>query len=603
MRIFLTWARDSRAGAAHDPEEVGRALREVFAPLFAAAPPPVTLEENAAAAMVWLELPVRGWAAPFAQEDGHGRAYVTDYPVGVRRALGTHGPAARRDAELPALARRLDADPAAALDALSPPFALLWWPHDRDEVLLQSDGLGQAQVFTYDDGALWAATNKVTALRALGVRLEPDPVAWAAKATAGWFPLDRGGFRHVTFGPPGARVRIDRGGVQRGAVDVLTGWLNPEPMRRTDALEAGRAALIEHIRDGAPYFQGRPEAGLSGGWDTRAVISSFVAAGVDVRPKVKGREGKFDVAIAGRLARVARLDLEVRPTAELPPERTEDLERSLRLALLWQGGHMWSENHKTFLWGDERHLDGGVLNVMGQHGEIVRGHYERRTKVWKAAGPEEYEARAVDYLMRSAPDALRDDLRAEVRELMHVAYRRAAGYGLEGLAALDLLYLLERTRRYNGASVAAQPGLAFTPFLDPALIRAAYALRAAGQEFVVRRRQVNPLHRFIIDSNLPAWRDIEFEDDMRRAVRRAARAAADGTSDDADWRAPQGKDYYDYDAYWDEVGGPLVDRLVAAEGPWTAVFDPAVVRAGDRTPPVELALVALLGEALAPVDA
>ena len=519
MRIYLLWARDSRIGAGLDPEIVARSLQDVLAPLFT-TPPPVAVEANAAAAMVFMQLPVRGWAAPFVQEDEHGRAYVTDHPVGLWRALAGRGERPRRDAELPALGRRLAADPAPVLSALAPPFALTWWPRDADEALLQADGLGQAQLFEYDDGALWAATNKITALRALAVGLEPDPVAWAAKATAGWFPLDRSGFRHVTFADPGTRVRIDRSGVHRGTVDVLRDWVNPGSMARVEALEAGRAALIQHIRDGAPYFAGRPEAGLSGGWDTRAVVSSFVAAGVDCRLKVKGQEGKFDVAIAGRLAQVAGLDLEVRPKAELPPERTEDLERSLRLALLWQAGHMWSENHKTFLWAEERHVDGGVLNVMGQHGELV-----------------------------------------------------------------------------------------FTPFLNPGLIRAAYALRASGQVFVADRRQVNPLHRFVIESNLPAWRGIEFEEDLRRAARRARREAEAAAAQDEhvaaarDWRPSTGKQYYDYDLYWAEVGGPLVDRLTRDDGPWTDVFDAARVRGGAGAPPVEVALVALVAEAPAPADA
>jgi len=608
VRIYLLWARDSRIGAGLDPEIVARSLQDVLAPLFT-TPPPVAVEANAAAAMVFMQLPVRGWAAPFVQEDEHGRAYVTDHPVGLRRALAGRGERPRRDAELPALGRRLAADPAPVLSALAPPFALTWWPRDADEALLQADGLGQAQLFEYDDGALWAATNKITALRALAVGLEPDPVAWAAKATAGWFPLDRSGFRHVTFADPGTRVRIDRSGVHRGTVDVLRDWVNPGSMARVEALEAGRAALIQHIRDGAPYFAGRPEAGLSGGWDTRAVVSSFVAAGVDCRLKVKGQEGKFDVAIAGRLAQVAGLDLEVRPKAELPPERTEDLERSLRLALLWQAGHMWSENHKTFLWAEERHVDGGVLNVMGQHGEIARGHYERRARVWEAAGSEAYEDRAVAFIMRSAPEALRDDLRDDVRDLLHAACRRAADYGLDGLAALDFLYLLERTRRYNGASLASQFGLVFTPFLNPGLIRAAYALRASGQVFVTDRRQVNPLHRFVIESNLPAWRGIEFEEDLRRAARRARREAEAAAAQDEhaaaarDWRPSTGKQYYDYDLYWDEVGGPLVDRLTRDDGPWTDVFDAARVRGGAGAPPVEVALVALVAEALAPADA
>jgi hypothetical protein len=149
----------------------------------------------------------------------------------------------------------------------------------------------------------------------------------------------------------------------------------------------------------------------------------------------------------------------------------------------------------------------------------------------------------------------------------------------------------------------------FTPFLNPDLIRAAYALRASGQVFVADRRQVNPLHRFVIESNLPAWRGIEFEEDLRRAARRARREAetAAAQDDDAaaarDWRPSTGKQYYDYDLYWDEVGGPLVDRLTRDDGPWADVFDAARVRGAAGAPPVEVALVALVAEALAPADA
>jgi hypothetical protein len=45
--------------------------------------------------------------------------------------------------------------------------------------------------------------------------------------------------------------------------------------------------------------------------------------------------------------------------------------------------------------------------------------------------------------------------------------------------------------------------------------------------------------------------------------------------------------------------GPLVTRLTHADGPWTEAFDPARVRGGAATAPVEVALVALAREALA----
>ena len=384
------WRRDSPAGARLDPGAVARSLQQTLAPLFS-APLHATTHADGAAAIVFLERPVAGWRAPFRQRDAGGRAFAVDYPIGVPRVMAAcgHGPPPA-DGELPALGRALAEDPEPLLRELPPPFSLVWWPDDGSGPLVQTDGLGRAQVLEYDDGALWAATNKVAALHALGVGLELDPGDWAVKSAVGWFPMARTGYRHVRYLAPGTQLRVERGGVRRRVDDVVREWVHPPAMGPEDALELGRAALVRHVRDGAPYFD-RPAAGLTGGWDTRAVVSAFVAAGVGVRAKVKGREGSLDVAIARRLATIAGLELDVLDEADLPPDSADALERSIRLALLWQGGLMWSEAHKAFRSGDARALDRPGVNVMGQHGEIARGAYERRIKAWKAAGPEEYE--------------------------------------------------------------------------------------------------------------------------------------------------------------------------------------------------------------------
>jgi hypothetical protein len=83
----------------------------VVAPLFAAAPR-ATVEGNAAAATVFLDLPVEGWSGPFAQEDRHGRAFAVDYRLAeklFREALAGDGvwtqlfdPAAVRGRDEPA---------------------------------------------------------------------------------------------------------------------------------------------------------------------------------------------------------------------------------------------------------------------------------------------------------------------------------------------------------------------------------------------------------------------------------------------------------------------------------------------------------------------
>ena len=598
MRLFLMWSRCSGAGARLDPGRVARSLQEVLAPLFAAAPR-ATVEANGAAAMVFLDLPVEGWSAPFAQADRHGRAFAVDYPVGIGRVFAASGrPAPPRDAELPPFARMLADDPAPLLRELPPPFALLWWPRGVDAALLQTDGLGRAQVLEYDDGVVWAATNKVTALRALGIALELEPLDWAVKSAVGWFPQARTGYRHLTYVAPGTQLRVEPGGVRRRVDDVLRDWVHPPAMAPHEALELGRAALIRHVRDGAPYLDG-PAAGLTGGWDTRAVVSSFVAAGVGVRARVKGREGSLDVAVARRLAAIAGLELDVLEDAELPPDGVDELERSMRLALLWQGGHMWSENHKTFLAGDAAQLDRPVVHVMGQHGEIARGSYERRVKAWKAAGEHEYADRLVEKLLREAPRGLRPEATAHAAAVVRDAFATAARYDLSGLAALDFFHLLERTRRYSGASLSSQPNMVFTPFLDPDVIRAAFAYRAAGGAYVRDRRLVNPIHRHAITANVPAWAGVEFEEDLYRAARRAARARGETGPVPTRADGPPARDYFDRARHWRAVAGPLADRALAADGVWTELFDPAAVRGGDEPAPVEAVLVALAAESVA----
>src|SRR6266581_1712491 len=185
MRIFLMWQRSTDAGRALHAEHVAGRLQEIFSALFA-TPPHVEVEENAAAALVFLHLPVRGWKASFVQEDGADRAFAIDYPVTARRVLTAMGIPLSENAILPALARALQNEPERALQELAPPCSLIWFPRSEDTAFLQLDGLAQAQCFEYDDGHLWAATNKITALKALGVALELDPLDWAAKCTYGW---------------------------------------------------------------------------------------------------------------------------------------------------------------------------------------------------------------------------------------------------------------------------------------------------------------------------------------------------------------------------------------------------------------------------------
>ena len=121
----------------------------------------------------------------------------------------------------------------------------------------------------------------------------------------------------------------------------------------------------------------------------------------------------------------------------------------------------------------------------------------------------------------------------------------------------------------------------------------------AGGAFVADRRLVNPIHRFAIAANLPAWADVELEDDVYRAARRAARARGESGPVTVPGAAVPARDYYDHAAYWRDTAGPLAERALADDGVWTEIFDAAALRGAAEPAPVEAVLVALAAESLA----
>src|SRR5206468_8818600 len=140
-------------------------------------------------------------------------------------------------------------------------------------------------------------TNKIAALMALGVPLGLEREDWAVRSAIGWFPLNLTGFKNVRFLSPGTQLCLDPTGVHRKEYDVLSEWLNPPSLSQEDCLELARCSLLQQIQAALPQWE-KPSVGLTGGWDSRAVVSSLRVLGVDVSLRVKGQPEKFDVVIA-----------------------------------------------------------------------------------------------------------------------------------------------------------------------------------------------------------------------------------------------------------------------------------------------------------------
>ena len=599
-KIFLLWRRPPQASRAEVLElgRVAAGLARLASSLFA-APPCVETNQLRAGCLAVIGLRTAGWLGRHLQDDSQTWAAAPEYPVDAGTVLREHGIRLAGGPVLPTLGRSLESRAPALLADLSPPFSLVWSAGDgAGDVFVQNDGLGQAQLFEYDDGRVWALSNRVLAFRALGVAVEPDAAQWAVRATLGWFPGDSAGYRHVRHVGPGTQLRLScrdpgPGGITRARHDVLQGWVHPGPASREERLDQAEASLSRYVRAAMPLC-GRLSAGLSGGWDSRAVVATLRAAGSNFTARVRGLPERPDVIVARQLAERAGLPLRVKDRGGLPPDDPEASRRCIVRALRWQAGYLPEHKHKTFA-ARRGHLDGGSVNVTGEHGEIGRGYWAGRIGA-ASLNPRHYEDALVANLMAGAPPFLRPEFRGFVEDVIRGAYGEADRYGLEGMARLHFFGLYEGTRRWAAGASHGQTGVVLAPFLNPGYIRATFGYPAADLTS-------NPFHRHIIARHAPEWVDVPFAEPAPaptvQPVPSPIPVPASATTAGRDWRRPTGRYNYDSSRYWEQVGLALVDEaLDSRDGFWPQLFDPAAAVRHWRASPDLLAIAHLLPDAL-----
>ena len=472
MQTFLLWripeADDADSTIARVRDRLIADVREQFD-----ATPDVVTIHQAGWALVYLELAVGGWSAPFLERDDRGWALSLDFPVDADRAVR---PDDDGDTYLTRFASALRARPAYVLATTSPPFVLIHGDHGADDIQLHNDGLGFAQLLEYDDGRVHAVTNRPLALRALDVTLEPVPAEWGARALLGWVPTDKTGYRHLSVIPPATGLRFTAGGVERTSHAVLERWLATDHAATDELLDRAADSVRSFAVDAARFWT-RAGAGLSAGLDSRSVVATMVAA--DVAPdfvRTHGHPSNQEMIIARHLGATLDVPHVLQTGRGFPPERDDELRRCVKSALRWQAGMMENKAHKSFNMGRTA-LSPGNVNIMGKHGEIGRGYYYRRAGAPADGDASGWRDGLLGYLA-DKPDAalLRRGVRDDARDLIATSVDQASAFGLTGHAALDFYYLYERTRRWASGTIYNQTGKVVTPFLNPGYLRAVFQL-------------------------------------------------------------------------------------------------------------------------------
>ncbi|HEY4491109.1 MAG TPA: hypothetical protein VI958_03870, partial [Acidobacteriota bacterium] len=361
----------------------------------------------------------------------------------------------------------------------------------------------------------------------------------------GWFPLQTTGFRGISVLQPGTQLRFSKDQSLGATVNVIQDWLHSGPMPAHECLELARSSLLDGIRAGRENWE-KPSVGLSGGWDSRAVVSSLRYQKVDFSARVRGLPDRKDVPIAKELARLGGFEIRHKTSGGLPPDDADSCKRSITLALLWQAGAMVMHKQKSFL-SQHKHLDGGVVNVMGQHGEIGRAYYAKMIRA-DQLHPSAYETELLARLTKKLT-FIKTELQEIVKEIIMEAYRQADRYQVRGLSRLDFFYLFERTRRWASGSLNSQTGLVVAPFLNPDYIRATFSYPNSKQD--------NPFHRYIIEKNSPEWMGVPYAKDVDRLE--------NSFSADSSLKKSTKGGHYDSETYWRSVGRPILAQAMSRE--------------------------------------
>ncbi|MBD0373975.1 MAG: hypothetical protein ICV60_24410, partial [Pyrinomonadaceae bacterium] len=429
MKTFLLWPRLASLRREFEPERVAARLQKIFGELFS-TPPDVIIRQTSTVNLILLHLPVSGWTPPFFEETEEAWAMAVDYPVDAAAVMESYAIKPREgQGTLLTLAHELEANPRALLRELSPPFSLIWSRKGSDELFLQNDGLGQSQLFEYRRGESWALTNRLSALKALDVRLEPDAAEWAARMILGWFPMQTTGFKRIKYVEPATQLRVDASGnITKTVKDVLGEWLTHTGLSLDDCLELARTSLLKHLKAVAPLWL-NPTVGLTGGYDSRAVVASLRKLNLTFRAFVKGSTESNDVRIASQLAGIAGITLGRKSEAEMPAVDAQDLKRSIHLSLLWQAGFLDTEKYKSDFPSGQR-LKAGVVRLMGQHGEIGRRYYhplsEQELDILDSGiNAAQLENIFAARLMIRTPSFIRKNLSEQARDLFIQAFRQA----------------------------------------------------------------------------------------------------------------------------------------------------------------------------------
>jgi hypothetical protein len=371
------------------------------------------------------------------------------------------------------------------------------------ETVVITDVVGSCHCFCRRLAGVIALSGSSLLLASLAP-FEIDQIACQEFLRTGIIYEDRTFYNEVRKLGPASALRFGPCADQSTQKYWSVGTIEPESIRGSQAAYTLWNCLTNAAVKISRTFP-KPVCDLTGGYDSRALVSAFWAAGIPVATVVSGPEESADVVLSRRLAQIAGLPHQRNPSSQ---SRTF---KEVAEALSFTDGEYDMVEYARILEIHRSMMNHFDISINGSFGELARGYW------WellfpKAGARARLDAKKVGRLRFAAtsddsrlfsPEALLD---LESHFACIIERTNTGLFGAPNTQQMDHAYLAMRMQRWQGRIASSTNRI--WPCLSPFMFRSVLETMLAIQ---VRLRRRGLVVRQMLAEFRPDWAAVPLE--------------------------------------------------------------------------------------------
>lgn len=432
----------------------------------------------------------------FLQTDGTKVCFLTGTPTGLTRLFSEFNIESDSSNFLLRGKELFENNGYDLIKHISPPF--IFGFIEDDSLQIVSDGLGAEQAFVYEDHNYWICSNRCwPIIKFLEKEIEINDIAWKHYFQIGYFPLRLTPFKGISVLDKGRVWSCNKGNVQEKKIDCFKHWLKPLRFPKKEILEFARISFNESIKELADrYTNSNVIADLSGGRDTRMILSSILYQDIECIFKTIGQNSSADTKVSKMLQKEYGLNMKYE-TFNLEELNKQFLSAKIKKFIQWQDGFGEMKNCKYI--SDEPQGEESQPILSGLIGGFYRGYGYSKHGLHHRLFFKLPKVFLKKIFIKKRQTALLED---KLEDIMKPAFQEGKKYGLRGNSLIDYFNFT-----HQEGTAATPYGGYLMPFLNIGLIRAYFSLDEED-------RKGGIIHKFVINHNSEGLDKLPYDTDV-----------------------------------------------------------------------------------------